>query len=157
VKRGSVRARLLDNRLGWRAFIDPWSLRIANNPERLAFILHRVTGVIVSFFLFFHIISTNAPARGGWEAWLEELARIDGVTPISILFYIAMGAVLFHGINGIRLIIVEFLGAGIGRPEKPKPPYIAPSQRGLQRKLIYATFFVWAVLWIALGYVMFLW
>ena len=149
-------ARLYDNRAGLRAVIDPWLLRLPDNPERIAFILHRITGVIVSFFLFFHIITTNTPARAGWEAYLEELAYLDGVTPISVLFYIAMGAVLYHGINGVRLIIAEALALGIGRPEKPKPPYIAPILRGAQRKMLYATFALWLILWALLGYVMFL-
>ncbi|BAA79932.2 succinate dehydrogenase subunit C [Aeropyrum pernix K1] len=118
--------------------------------------MHRITGVITAFFIFFHIISTSAPARSGWEAWLEEVANLDGITPISILFYIAMGAVLFHGLNGVRLLLVEALALGIGRPEKPKPPYIAPSLRGFQRRLIHIVFALWIILWIALGYVLFL-
>ncbi|GBF08972.1 succinate dehydrogenase, cytochrome b556 subunit [Aeropyrum pernix] len=148
--------RYLDMRPGWRAFIDPFILNIWNNPERLAFHMHRITGVITAFFIFFHIISTSAPARSGWEAWLEEVANLDGITPISILFYIAMGAVLFHGLNGVRLLLVEALALGIGRPEKPKPPYIAPSLRGFQRRLIHIVFALWIILWIALGYVLFL-
>ena len=149
-------ARLYDMRPGWRAFIDPWLLRLPNNPERLAFILHRISGVLLSFFLFFHIISTNAPARAGWEAWEEEVARLETVNLISVLFYIAMGALLFHGINGVRLILAEALALGIGKPEKPKPPYLAPLLRGLQRKLLYATFALWLILWALLGYVMFM-
>ena len=148
-------ARLLDLRPRWRAFVNPWLLRLPNNPERLAFILHRITGVIASLFLFFHIISTSTPARAGWEAWREEVLNLQGLTPISILFYIAMGAILFHGINGVRLILAEALAIGIGRPEKPKPPYIAPLLRGFQRRLLYATFALWIILWALLGYVMF--
>ncbi len=148
-------ARLLDLRPGWKAFVNPWLLRIANNPERLAFIMHRVTGVIASLFLFLHIISTNVPAREGWEAWREEVMNLQGLTLTSILFYIAMGAILFHGLNGTRLILAEALALGIGRPEKPKPPYIAPLLRGFQRTLLYATFVLWIILWALLGYVMF--
>jgi len=152
-----LKARLLDYRPGPRAWIDPWLLKIKGNPERLAFMLHRLTGVIVSFFLFAHILTVSRPAReGGWEAYLEEALRLGEPNLTSILFYIAMGAILFHGINGIRLIIVEALALGIGRPEKPKPPYIAPSLRGFQRALIYLTFIVWAVLWLLLGYYMFM-
>ncbi len=154
---GRIRARLLNNRPGPRAWIDPWLLRIRGNPERLAFMLHRLTGVIVSFFLFFHILTVSRPAReGSWEAYLEEALRLGEPNITSILFYIAMGAVLYHGINGVRLILVEALALGIGRPEKPKPPYIAPSLRGFQRLLIYASIALWLVLWALLGYVMFL-
>ncbi|MCE4604488.1 MAG: succinate dehydrogenase [Aeropyrum sp.] len=148
--------KYLDLRPGWRAFIDPFILKLWNNPERVAFHMHRITGVITAFFIFIHIITTNVPARAGWEAYLEEVRNLEAITPTSVLFYLAMGAVLFHGINGVRLILVEALAWGIGRPEKPKPPYIAPSLRGRQRALIHVTFALWIILWLALGYVMFL-
>lgn len=148
--------KYLDLRPGWRAFVDPFLLKIWNNPERLAFQMHRITGVITAFFLFFHLVFTNIPVRQGWEAWLDEITNLQGVTPISVLFYLGLGAVLFHGINGIRLILVEALALGIGKPEKPKPPYIAPSLRGFQRTLIHLTFAAWIILWLALGYVLFL-
>jgi len=126
------------------------------NPERVAFTLHRLTGVMLVGFIALHIVSTNTPARAGWEAWVEEVQRLSGVNPVSILFFMAMGALVFHSLNGIRLLLVEFLALGIGRPEKPKPPYIPPSLKGYQRTLIYVVFILSLVIWALMGYVMFL-
>ena len=148
--------RFASNRLGVMASFYPWIMDIRGNPERVAFTLHRLTGVILVGFIALHIVSTNTPARAGWEAWVEEVQRLSGVNPVSILFFIAMGATVFHSLNGIRLLLVELLALGIGRPEKPKPPYISPSLKGYQRTLIYVVFILSLVIWALMGYVIFL-
>lgn len=148
--------RFASNRLGVMASFYPWIMDIRGNPERVAFTLHRLTGVILVGFIVLHIVSTNTPARAGWEAWVEEVQRLSGVNLVSILFFIAMGALVFHSLNGIRLLLVELLALGIGRPEKPKPPYIPPSLKGYQRTLIYVVFILSLVIWALMGYVIFL-
>lgn len=150
------RFRFLENRLGIIASLYPWVIDIRGNPERIAFTLHRITGIILVGFVALHIISTNTPARAGWEAWVEEVQRLSGVNPISVLFFIAMGALVFHSLNGIRLLLVELLALGIGRPEKPKPPYIPPSLKGYQRTLIYIVSILSLIIWALMGYVIFL-
>jgi succinate dehydrogenase / fumarate reductase cytochrome b subunit len=154
VERGKF--RFASNRLGVMASFYPWIMDIRGNPERVAFTLHRLTGVILVGFIALHIVSTNTPARAGWEAWVEEVQRLSGVNPVSILFFIAMGALVFHSLNGIRLLLVELLALGIGRPEKPKPPYIPPSLKGYQRTLIYVVFILSLIIWALMGYVIFL-
>jgi len=154
VERGKF--RFASNRLGVMASFYPWIINIKGNPERVAFTLHRLTGVMLVGFIALHIVSTNTPARAGWEAWVEEVQRLSGVNPVSILFFMAMGALVFHSLNGIRLLLVELLALGIGRPEKPKPPYIPPSLKGYQRTLIYVVFILSLVIWALMGYVMFL-
>ncbi len=150
------RFRFLENRLGIIASLYPWVIDIRGNPERIAFTLHRITGIILVGFVALHIISTNTPARAGWEAWVEEVQRLSGVNPVSLLFFIAMGALVFHSLNGIRLLLVELLALGIGRPEKPKPPYIPPSLKGYQRTLIYIVSILSLIIWALMGYVIFL-
>ncbi|MCE4622952.1 MAG: hypothetical protein F7B19_06545, partial [Desulfurococcales archaeon] len=98
---------------------------------------------------------TGIPAHTGWEAWIEEIQNAHGITPVTLYFFFFAGIAWFHGLNGIRLLLVEFLGLCIGEPEKPKPPYIAPSLKGCQRKLLYLVFALWAILWILTGYILF--
>jgi succinate dehydrogenase / fumarate reductase cytochrome b subunit len=151
-----ARSRFPTNRLGLIASFYPWVIDVRGNPERIAFTLHRITGIMLVGFIALHIVSTNTPARAGWEAWVEEVQRLSGINPVSILFFIAMGALIFHSLNGIRLLLVEFLAMGIGRPEKPKPPYIPPSLKGYQRTLIYIVLALSIIIWALMGYVMFL-
>ena len=151
-----ARSRFPTNRLGLIASFYPWVIDVRGNPERIAFTLHRITGIMLVGFIALHIVSTNTPARAGWEAWVEEVQRLSGINPVSILFFIAMGALIFHSLNGIRLLLVELLAMGIGRPEKPKPPYIPPSLKGYQRTLIYVVLALSIIIWALMGYVMFL-
>ncbi len=69
--------------------------------------------------------------------------------------FIVAGSVLFHGMNGIRLLLAEFFGVCIGKPEKPKPPYIPPTYKACQRQLLYLVFALWPVLWVFAGLLIF--
>ncbi len=147
------RGRLLHNMPGLlQASLNPWLVRVRNNPERLAFVLHRVTGVIILAYLVAHIFVTSATVD---EAlWESVMGALSG--PLSrVGEWIVAGAVIFHGLNGIRLILVEFLGLGVGRPERPKPPYVPPSLRSGQRKGLYLVFALSLAGWALAGVIMF--
>ncbi|MFQ6087811.1 MAG: succinate dehydrogenase, cytochrome b556 subunit [Candidatus Methanofastidiosia archaeon] len=82
----------------------------AREVGMLAFILHRITGVILVFYLFLHIWVMSS-SLGGSQSFDEVLSRFQ--TPFWIvadLFLLA--AVLFHGLNGLRLTLFD-LGIGI--------------------------------------------
>ena len=146
--------KLLQNMPGLvRASLNPWLIRVRNNPERIAFILHRVTGVIIAVYLLAHIYVTSLSANP--ELWTRTMEVFGASLLNKIGEWIVAGAVIFHGLNGIRLIRVEFLGIGIGKPEKPKPPYIAPSLRGGQRKALYLVFVLSLIGWFLAGFLIF--
>ena len=137
----------------WAASLNPWLLKIKNNPERVAFVLHRVTGAIIIFYLLAHIIVTSFSTNPSqWTRIMEEFS-----TSIfnKIGEWIVAGAVFYHGLNGIRLLCVEFCAVGIGRPEKPKPPYIPPSLKAGQRTAIYVVFALSLIAWILAGILIF--
>ncbi|BEP18318.1 hypothetical protein PYJP_16700 [Pyrofollis japonicus] len=137
----------------WAASLNPWLLKIKNNPERVAFVLHRVTGAIIIFYLLAHIIVTSYttnPAK-----WTEIMSSFSTSWVNKIGEWIVAGAVFYHGLNGIRLLCVEFCAIGIGRPEKPKPPYIPPSLRSGQRTAIYVVFVLSFIAWILAGILIF--
>ncbi|NBV89901.1 MAG: succinate dehydrogenase, cytochrome b556 subunit [Actinobacteria bacterium] len=75
-----------------------------------SWVAHRITGVAVFFFLFTHVLDT-ALVRVSPEAYD---AVIDSYkTPIVNLLEVGLtGAVLFHALNGIRLILVDFWSKG---------------------------------------------
>ena len=154
--RGRGRVRFLVNRIGfWRASLNPWVLKLRNNPERLAFVLHRVTGFILLAYLLAHIIVTNTPARtGSWSSW-EHLMSLFNNPFNRFGEFIVMGALIFHGLNGIRLLLTEFFNIGIGEPEIPKPPYIPPTARSLQRRILYIVFVLSIILWVVSGLIIF--
>ncbi len=137
------------------ASLNPWLVRARDNPERLAFVLHRVTGLTLLGYLMLHLIVTSTPARAGWEAW-DGLMEVFAASLLNKTGeFLVAGMLAFHGLNGVRLILVEMLGACVGRPVKPKPPYTPPSLAACQRRLLYLVFALWPVLWAVAGYVIF--
>ena len=74
---------------------------------QIAWMLHRLTGVGVFFFLALHIIDIFLMAFGPevfnsllffYHQWLFKLAIVFGLYP---------GAV-YHGLNGLRVIVIDF-------------------------------------------------
>jgi len=152
---GERTLRTLKNMPGLlRASLNPWLVRARDNPERLAFVMHRVTGVILVGYLLLHIVVTNTPARAGWEAWSRTMEAFGASIVNRIGEFIVLGSILFHGLNGIRLILAEFLGFTVGRPVIPKPPYKSQVLRSPQRLILHLVFAAWFILWIIGGYIM---
>lgn len=77
----------------------------------LAYVLHRVTGIALLVYLFFHIQSIT-------EANLADPSRYDVLMrrfqepDFKIGEILLYAALLFHGINGIRILIVDFAVKG---------------------------------------------
>lgn len=91
-------------------------------------VLHRITGVSVFFFLLVHVLDT-ALVRVSPEAY--DLVIATYKTPIvNVLEVGLVGAVLYHALNGLRVILVDFWAKG--------PRY--------QRQMTWAIATVWIVL-----------
>lgn len=73
-------------------------------------VLHRITGVGVFFFLLVHVLDT-ALVRVSPEAY--DLVIATYKTPIvNVLEVGLVGAVLYHALNGLRVILVDFWSRG---------------------------------------------
>ena len=138
-----------------QASLNPWLIKVRDHPERLAFILHRVTGVIIILYLMAHIFVTNTPTRAGWEAWTQVMDQFGNNIWNKIGEWIVAGSVIFHGLNGIRLLLVEFFGVGVGRPVHPKPPYRPVSLYAGQRLMLLIVFSLAVIGWVWAGLIIF--
>lgn len=73
-------------------------------------VLHRITGVGIYFFLLVHILDT-ALLRLSPEAYNAVISSYK--TPIMNIGEIALvGAVVFHAFNGIRIMLIDFWSKG---------------------------------------------
>lgn len=80
------------------------------DPGMWAFALHRITGATIFFFLFVHVLDT-ALVRVSPEAYTEVISTYK--TPLVGLMELGLvAAVLFHGLNGVRLILIDFWWQG---------------------------------------------
>ncbi|MFF1559152.1 succinate dehydrogenase, cytochrome b556 subunit [Streptomyces sp. NPDC058279] len=93
-----------------------------------SWVAHRVTGVLIFFFLFVHVLDT-ALVRVSPEAYDDVVATYK--TPIvALLEYGLVAAILFHALNGLRVIAVDFWSKG------PR----------LQKQMLWTVMVVWIVL-----------
>ncbi|MEU1985306.1 succinate dehydrogenase, cytochrome b556 subunit [Nocardia sp. NPDC019395] len=80
------------------------------DPGMWSWALHRITGVTVFFFLFVHVLDT-ALVRVSPEMYDDAIAIYK--TPIVALMEMGLVfCVLFHALNGVRVILVDFWAKG---------------------------------------------
>lgn len=76
-----------------------------------SWVLHRISGVGIFFFLLVHVLDT-ALVRVSPEAYNVVIESYK--TPIIGIAELGLvGAILFHGLNGLRVIAVDFWSKGV--------------------------------------------
>ncbi len=92
-----------------------------------SWVAHRVTGVLVFFFLFAHVLDT-ALVRVSPETYNTVIATYKN--PIVGLMEVGLvAAVVFHAFNGIRVVLIDFWARG------PR----------VQRQMLWAVVGLWVV------------
>jgi succinate dehydrogenase / fumarate reductase, cytochrome b subunit len=80
------------------------------DPGMWSWVLHRITGATIFFFLFVHVLDT-ALVRVSPQAYNEVIETykhpIVGLMEIGLVV-----AVLYHALNGIRVILIDFWQKG---------------------------------------------
>ena len=75
-----------------------------------SWVLHRITGVAIFFFLLVHVLDT-ALVRVSPEAYNNVIAvyqtPLIGVAELGLV-----AAILYHGFNGIRIALIDFWSKG---------------------------------------------
>ena len=101
------------------------------DPGMWAWVLQRITGVAIFFFLFVHVLDT-AVIRVNENTYTEIIATYQtwyiGLMEIGLVF-----CVLYHALNGLRVILIDFWGSG--------PKY--------QRQMLWVVLGVFSVVFIA--------
>ena len=75
-----------------------------------SWVAHRITGVLVFFFLFAHILET-ALLRVSPNSY-DRVIDIYKNPFVNLLELVLVGAVLYHALNGIRIMLIDFWSAG---------------------------------------------
>jgi succinate dehydrogenase / fumarate reductase, cytochrome b subunit len=80
------------------------------DPGMWSWVLHRITGATIFFFLFIHVLDT-ALVRISPQAYDEVISTYK--TPIvGLMEFGLVAAVLYHALNGIRVILIDFWAQG---------------------------------------------
>jgi succinate dehydrogenase / fumarate reductase cytochrome b subunit len=89
--------------------LPPWRTLRWRDPGWIAFALNRLTGAILVLYLLAHFVVLAQLVRGaeGWDGLLE----LFGSRPFLIGDVLLIAAVVFHGLNGLRVVALT-LGFG---------------------------------------------
>ncbi len=93
-----------------------------------SWVAHRVTGVLIFFFLFVHVLDT-ALVRVSPADYDKVVATYKNPV-VNLLEYGLVAAILFHALNGLRVVLVDFWAKG--------PKY--------QRQMLWSVVGIWIVL-----------
>ncbi|QKW19884.1 succinate dehydrogenase, cytochrome b556 subunit [Kitasatospora sp. NA04385] len=93
-----------------------------------SWVAHRVTGVLIFFFLFAHVLDT-ALVRVSPEAY-DSVISTYKIPLVNLMEYGLVAAILFHALNGLRVVAVDFWAKG--------PKY--------QKQMLWTVVGVWVVL-----------
>ena len=77
-----------------------------------AWILHRITGLGLVFYILLHTILMGVSLLSGKEGFDATLSVLMGNPVFELLDALLLGAVLYHGFNGIRILLFD-VGIGI--------------------------------------------
>lgn len=75
-----------------------------------SWVAHRITGVLLFFFLFAHVLDT-ALVRVSPSSY-NEVIEVYKSPIVNLLEVGLVAAVLFHALNGIRIILIDFWESG---------------------------------------------
>lgn len=80
------------------------------NEGMWSWVLHRITGVAIFFFLLVHVLDT-ALIRVSPEAYNAVIGTYQ--TPVMGVGEVGLvGAIVYHAFNGIRIILVDYWSKG---------------------------------------------
>lgn len=90
--------------------------------SRLLAIFHRITGWGLLAYIVFHVVFIHQISLGStaWQ-WAQALDE-NLLTRITLVFVDI--ALVFHGLNGLRIILIEW---GVLLPSKARPPVVEAS------------------------------
>ena len=81
------------------------------DPGMWSWVLHRITGATIFFFLFVHVLDT-ALVRVSPQSYNAVIDTYK--TPLVGLMELGLvAAVLYHALNGVRVILIDFWAQGV--------------------------------------------
>jgi succinate dehydrogenase / fumarate reductase cytochrome b subunit len=93
-----------------------------------SWVAHRVTGVLIFFFLFAHVLDT-ALVRISPEAYNSVIGTYKNPV-VGLLELGLVAAIVFHAFNGVRVLLIDFWARG------PR----------VQKQMLWAVGIVWVAL-----------
>ena len=101
-----------------------------------AWILHRITGLGLTGYIYLHIYALTTLTQG--EKAFDEEMKLFSTPMFKILEWVLFSLVLFHAFNGIRIVLVDWANGA-----------------RYHKKLLAVVYSLGIVMFIGMGYLMF--
>jgi succinate dehydrogenase / fumarate reductase cytochrome b subunit len=75
-----------------------------------AFVLHRVSGFLVFFFLLLHIVDVSLITR---PHLYNEVHALYGNVLLRLFECGLLFGLLYHSLNGLRIVVIDFFDEGV--------------------------------------------
>jgi succinate dehydrogenase / fumarate reductase cytochrome b subunit len=75
-----------------------------------AFVLHRISGFLVFFFLLLHIVDVALISE---PELYDEVHAVYGNVLLRIFEVGLLAALLYHSLNGLRIVMIDFFPGAI--------------------------------------------
>ena len=85
--------------------MSPSSTVYRGKSGQWAFVLHRITGFLVFFFLLLHIVDVSLITR---PELYDEVHAVYGNVLLRLFEVGLLAALLFHSLNGLRIVLLDF-------------------------------------------------
>lgn len=82
-----------------------------------AWVLHRITGVGLVLYLVLHTTTMATSLIKGAETFNATLTFLMTNPILHVMEFLLVGAVIYHGLNGIRLLLFD-LGVGFSKQKE---------------------------------------
>ena len=76
-----------------------------------AFLLHRLSGLAILAYLMLHVFSIGSFVFG--ERFYMAIHETYDLWPFRIGLIFVTAGVVYHAFNGLRIIVMDFTGAGV--------------------------------------------
>jgi succinate dehydrogenase / fumarate reductase cytochrome b subunit len=90
--------------------VSPSSTVYKGKSGQWAFVLHRITGFLVFFFLLLHIVDVSLITR---PKLYNEVHQVYGNVLLRMFEVGLLAALLYHSLNGLRIVLVDFFPEAI--------------------------------------------
>ncbi len=88
----------------------PQSTRYRGKTGQWAFILHRVTGFLIFLFILLHVVDV---AMVNFPSTYNAIHRLYGNVLLRLFEVGLLFALLFHSLNGLRVVMIDFFPESI--------------------------------------------
>ena len=76
-----------------------------------AFLLHRLSGLAILLYLMLHVFSIGSVIMG--EEFYMRIHHVYDLGIFRIGLIAVVAGVVYHAFNGLRIIVMDFAGAGV--------------------------------------------